>query len=109
MVITDVIAEAGSEHEIYFLLTAYLESVRYGDKFGLLPERITRLPLSGLADVKQRLDALRSEHDQPQIEPNARTRVFISEALDVVGTARDRLAFLAPGGSASRPVEHPLT
>lgn len=95
MTITNVIAEAGNEHEIYFLLTAYLESVRFGDKFGLLPEHVTRLPVSGLADVTRRFDDLRSERDHGTVRPNDRTRMFITEALDVVGTARERLTWLA--------------
>jgi len=103
--ITDVIAEAGSEHEIYFLLTAYLESVRFGDKFGLLPEHITKLPLSGLPDVRRRLDELRTERDQAVVRSNERTRRFIMEALDVVGAARDRLTWLEQpeGKAAARP------
>ena len=95
MMITDVIAEARTEHEIYFLLTAYLESVRFGDKFGLLPEHVTKLPVSGLADVKRRFDDLRMERDQALFQSNDRSRMFISEALSVVGTARDRLTWLA--------------
>jgi hypothetical protein len=95
MMISDVIAEAGTEHEIYFLLTAYLESVRFGDRFGLLPEHITRLPVSGPADVKKRLDDLRTECAQAMFQSNERTRRFITEALDVVGAARDRLTCLA--------------
>ena len=95
MMISDVIAEAGTEHEIYFLLTAYLESVRFGDKLGLLPEHITRLPVSGPADVKQRFDDLRMECARAMFQSNERSRRFITEALDVVGTARDRLTCLA--------------
>jgi len=102
MTITDVIAEAGNEHEIYFLLTAYMESVRFGDKFGLLPEHITRLPLSGLADVTRRFDDLRTERDHATVRSNDRTSVFISEALDVVGTARERLTWLAHPDLRSR-------
>lgn len=104
MLITDVISEAGTEHEVYFLLTAYLESVRFGDRLGLLPERITRLPLSGLADVTQRFNALRTERDHAMMHSNDRTRVFLAEALHVVGTARDRLSRLAPPDDGS-PVQ----
>ena len=36
--ITDVIREAKSEHEIYFLLTAYLEAIHFSDKLKPQPE-----------------------------------------------------------------------
>lgn len=103
MMITDVIVEAKSGPEIYFLLTAYLESVQFGDKFGLLPEHIMRLPLNGMTDLKQRLDDLERERerDGPCCLPSDKTRLFIQEALEVMGTAVHRLACLARPESTS--------
>src|SRR5690349_3796884 len=59
MSILEVICEADSEHEIYFLLTAYAEAVRYCDKLGPLPERITHLPFTGIDDLNERLEEMR--------------------------------------------------
>lgn len=47
MMLVDVIHQADTEHEINFLLTAYVESLRWGDQISLLSERITTLPLGG--------------------------------------------------------------
>ncbi len=48
MTINDVMRQATKEHEIYFLLTAYVESLRFGDELSLLPTNLTMLPLCRL-------------------------------------------------------------
>lgn len=95
MMITDVIVEAKTEHAIYFLLTAYLESVRFGDKFRLLPEHITRLPLDGIVDVRVRFHDLRTELDRASGPGCSKAGALIKEALYVFGTGLDRLTWLA--------------
>ena len=94
MRITDVIADAGTDHEILFLLTAYLESVRFGDKFSLLPQHITRLPLNGIVDVRVRFRDLRAELDRTPGLGWSNARALVKEALVVFGTGIDRLTFL---------------
>ena len=90
MLITDVIREAVNEHEIYFLLNAYVEAVRYCDPLHHLPEAVTRLPFAGAEDVSARveqLEALRVLLD----ERDDRVRRVVTEALDILGVAARRL------------------
>lgn len=95
MMIADAIAEATTEHEVYFLLTAYLESVRYGDQHGLLPDDLTRLPLAGPVDVENRLQHLWQDHAcLPQA--SHRTYTLMREACNVMGRAYERLIHLGP-------------
>ena len=93
MIIADAIATASSEHEVYFLLTAYLEAVRYGDRHGLLPDELTRLPVTGHADVEDRLHHLGTE-PAPPAPSSERARTLIREARNVMGTAHERLMLL---------------
>ena len=60
MLITNALRDATSEHEIYFLLTAYVEAVRYCDKLNMLPPAMKDLPVSGAVDVVARMEALRA-------------------------------------------------
>jgi hypothetical protein len=94
MVLTDFITESNNEYEIYFLLTAYLESLRFGDKFGLLSDRITRLPLNGMPDVRKRFEALLGELEKQDIWSSSRAIGFLREALHVFGTGLLRLTQL---------------
>ena len=56
MMIADAINSANSEHAIYFLVTAFIESLRH---FPLvLPERAIELPVRGVEDLTQRLEVL---------------------------------------------------
>lgn len=94
MMIGDVILEASSEHEIFFLLTAYVESLRYCDKRATLPEALTRLPLSGLGDVRNKLEGINAEIGRSAGGTAARQAV-LSEAADIFATALERLKRLA--------------
>lgn len=94
MMISDVILEANTEYEIYFLLTAYVESVRYCDKLGFLPEDFTRLPLTGIGDVRTRLEEFRLELEKLSIGGNSKEHVILREAADIFGAALDRLQWL---------------
>jgi hypothetical protein len=93
--ITDVIREAESEHQIYFLLTAYLEAVRYGDRLNLLPDALKRLPLTGMNDVKERFEQLFIELDSESKGLNHRACAVLKEALHVFSTAINRLDTMA--------------
>lgn len=89
--ITDVIREAESEHHIYFLLTAYLEAVRYSDKLDLLPDTIKRLPITGMTDVKARFEQLFIELDRESKGLNHRVCTALKEALHIFSTAINRM------------------
>lgn len=95
MMISDVIHEANTEHEVFFLLTAYVESLRHGDKLGTLPQDLTRLPLSGAGDVRSRFIGIRAALNTDLGSGSGRTHAIFQEAADIFGTAVDRLDRLA--------------
>src|SRR5262245_21550418 len=95
MTINDVIREAKSEHEVYFLLTAYVEAVRYVDRMSSLPASVRDLPLNGVDDVKARFDGLTAELGQRSNgEPDTRSLAIVKESADILGNALARLQFL---------------
>jgi hypothetical protein len=100
MPILDVICEADSEHEIYFLLTAYAEAVRYCDKLGTLPERITGLPFTGIDDLKQRLEEMRASF----ADTVERNHEVAREAIEIFCAAIERLDTLISEKSGEMPI-----
>lgn len=93
MTINDVIREAKSEHEVYFLLTAYVEAVRYVDKMSFLPPSVRDLPLNGVDDVKARFDGLKAELGQSS-NSDSRSLAIVKESADILGDALARLQWL---------------
>jgi len=91
--ISDVIREATSEHEVYFLLTAYVEAVRHGDMLGCLPEPVRELPFQGLDDVRTRVDGLKAELELA-LPRNTRSRVIVKESTELFSEALNRLVWL---------------
>ena len=89
--IIGIIREANTEHDIYFLLTSYIEAVRFGDKLNFLPECLTRLPLTGLDDVRGRSAKLVAELDAASKRLDYKTCMVIKEALEIFGAALTRL------------------
>jgi hypothetical protein len=59
MMLADAIDSAVSEHAVYFLITAYLESLHHFHTSLGLPERVIALPLGGLDDLGRRAQMLR--------------------------------------------------
>lgn len=99
MTITDALNQAQTSHVIYFLLTAYLESLAWchPPRSGL-PARVLRLPLDGITDVIKRLHALRrvlqrNAHRVPGLG------AVLEEAVEIFSTASQRLTSLAHGGA----------
>ncbi len=101
MLITDVIREAENPHEIYFLLTAYVEAVRYSDPLHRLPGFITELPFTGLVDVLARAERLRLTLESPAGADPAIPSI-LAEALGILTTAGKRLESLR--GAALSPL-----
>jgi hypothetical protein len=89
--LNEVIREATNEHEVYFLLTAYVEAVRHGDLLRSLPGQVRELPLQGLDDVRTRVDGLRTELGSTR---NTRTRVIVEESTEIFSEALNRLQCL---------------
>ena len=92
--ITNFIREANTEHEIYFMLTAYIEAMRFSDKLNLLSERLTVLPLTGMDDLRGRSAKLVAELNEASLRLDDPACVMVKEALEVFGTALSRLELL---------------
>lgn len=94
MLIIDVIREANDEHEIYFLLTSYVEAVRYCDKLNNLPDPMRELPFIGMEDVQARVEVLGSELGKPSREAEGCDHDVVREAMAIFAVALDRLVSL---------------
>jgi hypothetical protein len=94
LLITDAIETAQTAHVVYFLLTAYVETLGYYDPLrSTLPPCVRRLPVAGIRDVTRRLRALR---ETPVSNPRngADVRALLDEAVALFDTARRRLRTL---------------
>jgi len=103
MVIDYVIRNAESERAIYFLLAAYIETTRFGER---LPEYLTNLPITGMEDVETRFQQLLRERDKASEQPPTKSSAIIEEALRIFDDALCRLKVLEhahPGRCLSRP------
>jgi CheY-like chemotaxis protein len=99
-VFTDIVRTADSEHEIYFLLTSYIEAVRFNNRASGVPPDVTRLPLHGMDDVKARFEKLLIELDVASKGLDDGRCALIREALHILGTAWKRLESLVMEGGA---------
>lgn len=100
MTINEALRQADTDHIVFFLLTAYAESLCWYDSAkSCVPARVLRLPVAGIKDVIERVKALRRARRVYAYRPS-RTRVFLEEATDVFDTASRRLNFLAGRGRA---------
>jgi hypothetical protein len=87
MTIVDAINSAASEHAVYFLVTAYIESLRHFRRGLEIPESVVRLPLSGVGDLEERLTCL-----QTSVRPPLESVVPASEVCAVLTSAVQRLS-----------------
>ena len=88
----DTIRSANTEHEIYYLLTSYIETVRSADKSNdCFPEPITRLPLNGIGDVRGRFAKLLVELDKAAKSLDDSSCAKIKEGVHALGVALSRL------------------
>jgi len=94
MMIIDVIRKAGDEHEIFFLVSAYVEAVRYCDKLKNFPEHMWHLPLAGTLDLETRAESLESELGNSSQDRSERERLIVREAADIFAAALHRLRVL---------------
>lgn len=85
MMIVEAINTAPTEHAVYFLVTAYIESLRHFQSSGI-PESVISLPVSGPADLNDRLAALRNNNNGP-----LEAVVPVSEVSAVLASALHRL------------------
>lgn len=95
MTIIEALGQADTDHIVFFLLTAYAESLAwYGSTKSCVPARVLRLPIAGIKDVIERVQALRRARRAYAQRP-FRTRLLLDEATDVFDTASRRLSTLA--------------
>ena len=94
MGIADAIRGADSEHVVYFLLCAYINTATHGDELTTLPERIVALPLAGRDDAKSRFTLLMYELDAASKRLDDGACLTIKEALTVFSAAVQRLQSL---------------
>ena len=89
MMIIEAIESAASEHAVYFLASAYVESLHHFHRSLGIPHSIIVLPLHGVADLRQRLAALSDDDNLPM--PGLAS---VLEARTVFGAALARLSAL---------------
>lgn len=95
MKIIEAIGTADNEHVVYFLLSAYIETLDYYDPLrSSLPEDVKRLPVAGMSDVVGRLRALRSTIEQ---YAQSHVRPLIAEVLEVFSASLQRLSVMQRG------------
>ena len=87
MMLADAIESAVSEHAVYFLVTAYIESLHHFHTSLRIPQRVIALPLGRADDLSERAQALR--------EVDHASGGVASEALAVLECALRRLEGLA--------------
>jgi hypothetical protein len=82
--IIEAIKRAESEHAVYFLLTAYLESLWLSDNGNGLRAPLRRLPIAGQSDVQERAQEL-------ALEERAAMQPIVAEAAEIFRVASQRL------------------
>ncbi len=91
MLIIDVIRNAHSQHAVCFLLAAYVETLQFSR---VLPEGVTNLPRQR-KQVQKRLRRIIAQLVEAPKRLDARGSLVAKEALQVFGTALNRLKQLA--------------
>ncbi len=104
MNIIQVIRQANQQGPIYFLLTAYVESVWHTPAPRGIPGWVLELPIRGRTDIQARFVALTQLPEPPNGIPEDDDREKISEALAVLSTASQRLAALENVGIVQTPL-----
>ena len=102
MNIVDVIREADSDHVIYFLLSAYVNTSKYDERLPTLPDNIVLLPLITKDQVRSRFETLMLELSSASQRLDNSECITIREALIVFGTALSRLQSLDAKRSVPR-------
>ena len=84
MSIIEAINRAETEHAVYFLLTAYLESLWHSDKATGLRGSLRKLPIDGHNDVQERARVLSQDACTGH-------GAIVSEAAEIFRAASERL------------------
>jgi hypothetical protein len=107
MMIRDVMHRLNTEHEIRFLLTAYVETLQSYRSAQRLPPAVMLLPLKNAADIEARFnELLGAELCGLASLPNDTQGAIAREATEIFGAAFTRLQVLRPSAEAP-PVRMP--
>lgn len=93
MKLCEAMNEAGSEGAVYFLTSAYVESLQHSHCASALPAHLTTLPLEGMCDLKRRSDVLKVLLAMYYPEQHTTDSVLV-EAHEVFETALRQLRAL---------------
>ena len=104
MTLGNVILDSSNEHEVYFLLTSYIQTLRSRRRLDPLPRRVLTLPLDDLDDVRTRFVALAVPLADTSFPLDRRTREALREAAGVFGAALHRLSEFKVEESAALPL-----
>lgn len=87
MLLCDAINAARTEHEIFFLLTSYIDALGHGASPGSVPDALLTLPLGGRCDLERRAAQLGRQLDD-KLRPGRGGRCAVAaEAFDTLITA----------------------
>src|SRR5215210_2972688 len=89
MMIVDALSSAPTQHAVYFLVTAYIESLRHFEAAVAVPKAVLHLPISGRDDLASRLAVLQNNINRP-----LEAVVPVSEIASVLTCALTRLTRL---------------
>jgi hypothetical protein len=95
MQIIDVMRRLNTEHEINFLLTAYVETLQFCDAAKRLPPGVGLLPIRGAEDIEARFTELLGAELCGLARSHCDTQGAIArEATEIFGAAYTRLQAL---------------
>ncbi len=101
MMISEVMYRLNTEHEIHFVLTAYLETLQCYHAGKRLPPGVAALPLKGAADIEARFTELLGAELSGLARSHCDTQSAIAqEATEIFGAAFTRLQALKPSAEA---------
>jgi len=91
MMIHDAIRKAATEHTVYFLVTAYLDTLQFSRT---LPEHLTVLPIADLQDLESRFAELVAEFETELRMPDSHKFFVLVEAVGIFDLAAVRVCQL---------------
>jgi hypothetical protein len=100
MMIVDAIRSACTPHAVYFLVTAYIESLRHFERSCAAPEHVLDLPIAGADDLGQRVRVLERNTVPPE------SAVAASELATVLACALERVEAFDPPAAAAAAAAH---
>ncbi len=102
MLIMDVMHRLNTEHEIRFLLTAYIETLQFYNAATQLPAGVAALPLQDEDDIESRFHELLGAGLSGLARSHCDTQGAIArEATEIFGAASKRLQVLRESRVAS--------